>query len=97
MPARQYFSNCYIEGNVDFIFGDGKTVFDNCEIRSTTHSEGFVTAQGKSSAAEDSGYVFNRCRLTAYPGVENVYLGRPWRPYATVIYLNSEMGRKSST
>jgi pectin methylesterase-like acyl-CoA thioesterase len=91
-PARQYFSNCYIEGNVDFIFGDGKTVFENCEIRSNEHSEGFITAQGKSYPAEDSGYVFDKCRLTANPGVTNVYLGRPWRPYATVIYLNTVMG-----
>jgi polygalacturonase len=92
VPARQYFSDCYIEGNVDFIFGDGKTVFDHCEIKSTPHSEGFITAQGKSYPAEDSGYIFHACRLTAYPGVENVYLGRPWRPYATVIYLDTEMG-----
>jgi polygalacturonase len=92
VPARQYFSDCYIEGNVDFIFGDGKTVFDHCEIRSTPHSEGFVTAQGKSYPAEDSGYVFRGCKLTAYPGVENVYLGRPWRPYATVVYLDTELG-----
>ncbi|MGB6194174.1 MAG: pectinesterase family protein, partial [Terracidiphilus sp.] len=91
-PARQYFSNCYIEGNVDFIFGDGKTAFENCEIKSTAHSEGFVTAQGKSYPSEDSGYVFHQCRLTAYPGVANVYLGRPWRPYATVVYLDTEMG-----
>jgi polygalacturonase len=91
-PARQYFSNCYIEGNVDFIFGDGKTVFDNCEIRSNAHFEGFITAQGKSYASEESGYVFHRCRLTADPGVSNVFLGRPWRPYATVVYLDTEMG-----
>ena len=91
-PARQYFSSCYIEGNVDFIFGDAKTVFENCEIRSNAHSEGFITAQGKSYEAEDSGYVFLRCRLTADPGVSNVFLGRPWRPYATVVYLDTEMG-----
>lgn len=91
-PARQYFSDCYIEGNVDFIFGDGKTVFDHCEIRSTPHSEGFITAQGKSYPMEDSGYVFHACNLTAYPGVNNVYLGRPWRPYATVIYLDTQLG-----
>ncbi|MGC2298405.1 MAG: pectinesterase family protein, partial [Acidobacteriaceae bacterium] len=92
VPARQYFSDCYIEGNVDFIFGDGKTVFDRCEIRSTPHSEGFITAQGKSYPAEDSGYVFRNCRLTADPGADNVYLGRPWWPYASVVYLDTEMG-----
>src|ERR1017187_3167823 len=46
-PAQQYFADSYIEGNVDFIFGDGKTVFENCEIQSTAHSIGYVTAQGK--------------------------------------------------
>jgi len=90
--ARQYFDHCFIEGNVDFIFGDSKAVFENCVIRSNSHSIGFITAQGKSYAGQDSGYIFHDCRLEAEPDVENVYLGRPWRPYATVIYLNTWMG-----
>ena len=90
--ARQYFGRCFIEGNVDFIFGDGKTVFDNCVIRNNAHSIGFVTAQGKSYAAQDSGFVFRGCRLEAGPDIANVYLGRPWRPYSTVVYLNTWMG-----
>jgi polygalacturonase len=90
--GRQLFSDCYIEGNVDFIFGDGKSVFENCEIHSTLHSVGFVTAQGKKEPGMDGGFVFNHCKLTAEPGVTNVWLGRPWRPYATVVFLNTEMG-----
>jgi lysophospholipase L1-like esterase len=90
--ARQYFSNCYIEGNVDFIFGTGKTVFEHCEIRSNAHQAGYITAQGKNWPGQDSGFVFSDCRLTADPGVNNVWLGRPWRPYATVVFLNSEIG-----
>lgn len=91
--ARQYFANCLIAGNVDFIFGDGKAVFDHCEIRSTPHSEGFLTAQAKHYPDEDSGFVFNHCKLTADTGAEGkIYLGRPWRPYATVVFLNTEMG-----
>jgi polygalacturonase len=90
-PARQYFNGCYIAGNVDFIFGDGKAVFDHCEIHSTPHSEGFITAQGKHFPDEDSGFVFTHCHLTADPGVSGVYLGRPWRPYATAIFLDTEM------
>jgi pectin methylesterase-like acyl-CoA thioesterase len=92
IPARQYFSHCYIAGNVDFIFGDGKAVFDDCEIHSTPHSEGFVTAQGKHYPTQDSIFVFNHCKLTADPGVTGVWLGRPWRPYASVVFLNTEMG-----
>jgi polygalacturonase len=92
-PARQYFSDCYIAGNVDFLFGDGKAVFDHCEIHSTAHAGGFITAQSKHYPEEDSGFVLTRCKLTADPDVTKpVYLGRPWRPYATVVYLDTEMG-----
>lgn len=93
IPARQYFSDCYVAGNVDFIFGDGKAVFDHCEIHSTAHQGGFITAQGKHYAEEDSGFVIKHCKLTADEDVlGTVFLGRPWRPYATVVYLNTEMG-----
>jgi len=91
-PGRQRFSDCYIEGNVDFIFGDGNSFFENCEIHSTSHSIGFITAQGRRSPEQDSVFVFNHCKLTAEPGVGNVWLGRPWRPYANVVFLNTEMG-----
>ena len=90
--SRQYFDHCYIEGNVDFIFGDAKAFFDHCEIKSTPHQGGYITAQGKHAADQDSAYVFDHCKLTAYPGVDHIWLGRPWRPYATVVFLNTEMG-----
>ena len=93
IPARQYFSDCYIEGNVDFLFGDGKAVFDHCEIHNTAHAGGFVTAQSKHYPTQDSGFVLNHCRLTGGADITApVYLGRPWRPYATVVYLDTEMG-----
>lgn len=91
--ARQYFVDSYIEGNVDFIFGNSKAVFERCEIQSTPHGPGgYITAQSKNAAGEDSIYVFDHCKLTAAPGVEHVWLGRPWRPYAAVVFLNTEMG-----
>jgi polygalacturonase len=93
IPARQYFSDCYIAGNVDFIFGDGKAVFDRCEIHSTAHAGGFITAQAKHYSGEDSGFVFNHCKLLADDGlIGKVYLGRPWRSYASVVFLDTEMG-----
>ena len=57
----------------------------------------YLTAHGKAQAGEDNGFVFNRCKLTAEPGVANVWLGRPWRPYATVVFLNTEMGAHIET
>jgi pectin methylesterase-like acyl-CoA thioesterase len=92
VPARQYFVDCYIEGNVDFIFGDALAYFENCEIHSLAHSTIMITAQSRHYAEEPSGYVFDHCRLTAEPGAKHVYLGRPWRAYATVVYLDTYMG-----
>jgi polygalacturonase len=93
IAARQFFSDCYIAGNVDFIFGDGKAAFDHCEIHSTAHAGGYITAQAKHYPEEDSGFVFNHCKLTADADVtKSVYLGRPWRPYASVAFLDTEMG-----
>jgi pectin methylesterase-like acyl-CoA thioesterase len=91
--SRQYFDHCYVSGEVDFIFGNAKAVFHDCEIHSVAHEAGgFLTAQSRTKPEEDSGYVFDHCRLTADEGVANVFLGRPWRDYATVTFLNTEMG-----
>lgn len=92
LASRQYFSDCYVEGTVDFIFGDAKAVFENCEIHGKAQRDTvYFTAQSKFFAQEDSGYVFDHCRLTADPGVQHAFLGRPWRVYSTVVYLNTEM------
>ena len=88
--TRLYFADCYIDGTTDFIFGPSTAFFENCEIRSKTNS--YVTA---ASTPKDIavGYVFKNCRLTADPGVDKVYLGRPWRPYAATVFINCEMGK----
>jgi len=91
VPARQYFDDCYIEGHVDFIFGDSKAVFHNCEIHALAHKTVYLTAQSKRYPDQESGYVFDHCKVTAAPAVTELYLGRPWRPYSTVIFLNTAM------
>jgi pectin methylesterase-like acyl-CoA thioesterase len=90
-PARQYFSDCYIEGNVDFIFGDALAYFDHCEIHALSHSVIYLTAQSRHYAEEESGYVFDHCRITAAQGAGPIYLGRPWRAFSTVVFLNTEL------
>ena len=88
--ARIAFYDCYIEGTTDFIFGPGKAWFENCEIHSKANS--YITAAA-SPAGQNYGYVFNKCKLTAEPEVDKVYLGRPWRPFAATIFMNCEMGK----
>jgi pectinesterase len=89
--ARDYFRNCYIEGHVDYIFGDAKAVFDHCELHAMPHSMVTITAQSRLYPAEDSGYTFLDCKLTGEAGAEHVYFGRPWRPYSTVEFINSDI------
>ena len=91
-PGRSYIVHSLITGNVDFIYGDGTAYFDDCEIRSTPYLEGFLTAQGKHYPRQESLFVFRHARLTAEPGVTNVFLGRPWRDFAAVVFLDSQAG-----
>ena len=91
-PARQYFADCYIEGNVDFIFGNGKPSSTAAKSAAPRTSGGYITAQGKHYAGEDSGFVFRNCTLAADPGAKNVWLGRPWRPFASVVFIDTAMG-----
>ena len=89
--SRQLFRDCYIEGHVDFIFGDAKAYFQDCEIHAVAHGEVLLTAQSKVTPDQDSGYVFDRCRITADPGARAIFLGRAWRPYATVVFLRTRI------
>jgi len=91
VPARQYFSDCYIEGNVDFIFGDAKAFFQNCEIHAIPHPLIFLTAQSKHYSDQPSGFVFDHCKVTADVDAPGIFLGRPWRPYSTVVFLNTDI------
>jgi pectinesterase len=87
--SRQYFKDCYIEGTTDFIFGEATALFENCKIycKADSYITAASTAEGK-----PFGLVFLNCKLTAADGVKKVYLGRPWRRYANVAFLNCEMG-----
>ena len=101
--GRHYFKDCYIEGRVDFIYGGATAVFQDCEIHSK--NGGHVTA---ASTPQDHpfGFVFYHCKLTgdAIPWAPTqpttqpakvtakADLGRPWRPFASVTFLNCELG-----
>lgn len=81
-PLRQRFARCRIEGTVDFIFGCGSTLIEDCEIRSLydVRHVGYVAAPAH-ALEETEGFTFRNCRFTAEDGVEGIYLARPWRDY----------------
>lgn len=88
--TRLYFKDCYIDGTTDFIFGPSTALFEDCIIYSKRNS--YVTAASTPKEAK-YGYVFKHCKLTAEPGVDKVYLGRPWRPYAYTLFIECELGK----
>jgi len=87
--GRQYFNDCYIEGTTDFIFGEATALFEKCILKIKINS--YITA---ASTLQDAafGFVFKNCVLTASPEVTKAFLGRPWRKYARVVFLNCIMG-----
>lgn len=87
--SRQYFVNCYIEGTTDFIFGEATALFSRCKLHCKANS--FLTA-ASTSEGKPFGFVFRNCSITAASGINKVYLGRPWRSFAKVAFLNCEMG-----
>jgi pectinesterase len=95
--GRQYYLDSYIEGAVDFIFGNAAAVFDHVEIHA--NGPGYLTAQSRTSANQRTGYVILDSKVTSsldrnspldshHTGID---LGRPWRPYARVVFLSTEL------
>ncbi|MCM3409986.1 pectinesterase family protein [Metabacillus litoralis] len=88
--GKQYYYNTYIEGDVDFIFGEAPVVvIDQSEIKSVG-TTGYVTAAAQRNEA-DRGYVFLNSRLTKSETAEKVYLGRPWKYFADTTFINTWM------
>jgi pectinesterase len=86
--GRHYFENCYIAGHVDFIFGGATCWFESCRIHCLR--DGYLTA-ASTPAIQPFGFVFSNCKISAESPEVRTYLGRPWRGYASVTYLNTEM------
>ena len=85
--GHQYFSDCYIAGHVDFIFGAATAWFENCRIYCLR--SGYITA-ASTPVDQPYGFVFSHCRISGAPGAKT-FLGRPWRIHASVMWLNCEM------
>ncbi|CAH9071762.1 unnamed protein product [Cuscuta epithymum] len=90
--GRHYFKGCSISGAVDFIFGNGQSIYESCSISVERGAEegmiGYITAQGRQDPGESSGFVFKKCTVH---GSGEAYLGRPWRDYARVIFFKTYM------
>ncbi len=95
--GHHHYKNCYICGNVDFIFGSATALFEDCEIESLPRAfedgiQGYVTAPS-TPEGQEYGYIFKGCNFISKdcpPG--SVYLGRPWRDYARSVFIDCTVG-----
>ncbi len=86
--GRHYFEDCYITGHVDFIFGAATAFFEKCHLHCL--GDGYITA-ASTPDSQPWGFVFAHCQITGETPEARTYLGRPWRAYASVVFLNTEM------
>ncbi|KAJ8764718.1 hypothetical protein K2173_009103 [Erythroxylum novogranatense] len=81
--GRHYFKECYIEGSIDFIFGNGRSMYKDCELHSIANRFGSIAAQDRNSADEKTGFAFVGCRVT---GTGPLYVGRAMGQYSRIVY-----------
>ncbi|XP_002965305.2 pectinesterase [Selaginella moellendorffii] len=100
---RQFYRDCSIYGTIDFIFGNAASVFQNCNIQirpgAANHTMSTITAHGRTDPAQDTAFVCQSCWISgtpeylearlAEPGKHQGFLGRPWKPYARAIFIES--------
>ncbi|KAE8658779.1 Acyl-CoA dehydrogenase-related isoform 1 [Hibiscus syriacus] len=97
---RQFYRDCVITGTIDFIFGDARAVFQNCQLivrKPLDNQNCVIVAEGKESLESKGGFVFQNCTFSGdkdYLPVKDKnksYLNRPWRHLATVIIMQSQI------
>lgn len=101
--GRHLFRKCFLQGDVDFIFGSGTAYFEECTIFSKKPGDrvppesggeviyGYVTA-ASTHPGFPYGYVFHKCRLESDCPKGSIYLGRPWKEWAKTVFIECELG-----
>lgn len=89
LPSRQYYTNCYIRGDIDFIFGGADALFEDCTLHCRNRGQavnGYIAAP--STPRGGIGYVFYHCTVKhGAAAAGTFYLARPWRAYGRAAFL----------
>lgn len=91
----QVYENCFIKGDIDFIFGSSTAIFVRCEIYSNNLNQdvnGYIAAPS-TPENQKYGYVFHECTFTSNALSNTVYLARPWRDYAKAVFIKCSYGK----
>uniref|UniRef100_A0A1J3H4R2 Pectinesterase n=1 Tax=Noccaea caerulescens TaxID=107243 RepID=A0A1J3H4R2_NOCCA len=95
---RQFYRECDIYGTVDFIFGNAAAIFQNCNIyprKPMPQQKNAITAHGRTDPNQNTGISIINCTITAAPDLAAepnttmTFLGRPWKPYARTVFMQS--------
>ncbi|XP_035831655.1 probable pectinesterase 15 isoform X2 [Helianthus annuus] len=89
--GRHYFQNCFIEGTIDFIFGNGRSLYENCILNSVASGPGIngaIAAHQRASLQDKTGFSFVNCKIQ---GQGKIWLGRAWGVYSTTVYIRTFM------
>ncbi|XWS38574.1 hypothetical protein CRYUN_Cryun19dG0143100 [Craigia yunnanensis] len=81
--GRHYFKECYIEGSIDFIFGNGRSMYKDCELHSIATRFGSIAAHDRNSPDEKTSFAFVNCKVT---GTGPLYVGRAMGQYSRIVY-----------
>ena len=88
--VHQLYEDCYIAGEIDFIFGSATAYFKNCTLFALNRNQeinAFYTAPS-TYEGQAFGYVFESCTFTGNCPPKSVALSRPWRIHAKTVLLN---------
>ena len=90
--VHQLYEDCYIAGEIDFIFGSATAYFKNCTLFALNRNQEINAYYTAPSTYEGQafGYVFDNCTFTGNCPPKSVALSRPWRIHAKVVLLNCE-------
>ncbi|XP_062102950.1 probable pectinesterase/pectinesterase inhibitor 20 [Humulus lupulus] len=103
---RQFYRDCDIYGTIDYIFGNGSAVLQNCNIyvrKPLTGQFTVITTHGRTDRNQNTGISIQNCNILPTPDLATsnaralegretkTYLGRPWRDYCRVIFMECFM------
>ncbi|KAL8208891.1 hypothetical protein R6Q57_008303 [Mikania cordata] len=88
---RQFYRECTISGTIDFIFGNGAAILQNCKIYTRDPlplQKVTITAQGRKNPNQNTGFSIQDSFVYAS---KPTYLGRPWKEYSRTVFMNTFM------
>lgn len=92
---RYLFKNCDIKGSIDYVFGGGSALFENCKflnVSSVMSNENYLCAPC-TDKNKKYGFVFYKCRIISQNNIKKFFLARPWRKYAKAYFIDCQVDK----